>query len=383
MAGAPTGLAISNQAYNGYRASWTNNDTYTVLDFWYRTGAGGAWTIVDVIGHTSHDVTEVEGITVEFLLEWNNGVDAGQTSTVYGATVLRAPVASAASVVGADSIKVDWTCDAGTESGFRVYYKSTGGYGLGDTVAANSTTATIGGLTGGVTYTFKVVAYNTYVNSDDSNEVSVYLGAVYTDTVTSTCTASDVASTTHTAVETITDTCTASDVQSNTCTFVNTITDTCTASDLTFSSQTIRTNFAYYWGTADGYVHTTAESYLSDNGTSITSEWTSKTIDFAEADPENTGKWKTIYRIEYIYKEDYTAVPTIFKVSSDGGATWTTQSKTWGTTGDGRIEHGHYHWNKTGQFFVVKIEWPSTDKAFQFLGFDVIYEPGADQWEVV
>ncbi len=383
MAGAPTGLAISNEAYNGYRASWSNNDTYTVLDLWYRTGAGGSWTIVSVIGATSHDVTEVEGITVEFLLEWNNGVDAGQTSTVYGATVLRAPVVSAASVASASSVKVDWSCNAGTESGFRAYYKSTGGYSLGETVSADSTTATIGSLTGGATYTFKVVAYNSWVTSADSNEVSLYLGAVYTDIVTATCTASDLVTTAHTAVETSTATCTASDLATNNIVALATTTATCTASDAVYTSQTIKTDFAYYWGTADGYVHVTSAAYLSDNGISINSSWTSKTIDFAENDSENTGRWKTLYRIEYLYKEDYTAVPTIFKVSTDGGTTWTTQSKTWGDSGDGRVEHGHYHWNKTGQFFVVKIEWPSTDKGFQFLGFDMVYEPGADQYEVV
>jgi hypothetical protein len=229
-------------------------------------------------------------------------------------------------------------------------------------------------------------AVKAYLPPFDPSELSAevsYTRTAHAATTTDTVVATDSATAALTSGGTAISTATVSDSVTVVSGFSVTATATATATDLAQSGQSIRTDFAPYWGTEDGYVHKTAPDILSDNGTSITSSWTSKTIDFAEDNVDNTGKWKTIYKFEYLYKEDDTDVPTVFSISSNGGATWATQSKNLGTAGDGRIEHAHFFWNKTGQFFVVKIEWPSTDKAFQFLGFDIVYDDQGDQFEVV
>jgi hypothetical protein len=383
----PTGLTISGEAYNGYTASWTNTVVYTALDVYTKEGSG-AWSLAASLGSSppaSYAVTASEGISVAFYLDWTSSGGSGTTGSVSSSTVLRAPVATSAVVVSGSEVQVNWTCDAGTETAFDVYYDTVGGssWSLGRTEGADATDGTVTGLSAGNNYKFKVIARNTYVSSADSNEVTAYLGAIYADTLTDTVTVTDSATTGQTFVESLSDSVTITDSETESSTMSESLSDTVTITDLCLGGQTIKSDYDYYIGTSDGYVHRTAQDLLSDNGTSITSSWLSKTLDFAEIDAENTGRWKTIYRIEFIYKELDTAVTTIIKISTDGGNTWATQSKSLGTSGDGRIEHSHYHWNKTGQFFEVKVEWASSDKEFQFLGFDVVFDDAGDQYEVV
>jgi hypothetical protein len=281
--------------------------------------------------------------------------------------------------VSQTEVQVNLTCDAGTESGFRIYKDGS----LARTIGANETDGTVTGLSAGNTYSFTAEAYNAYTTSAISNTVTLYLGNVFVDSVSDTVTVTDTVANNVAFTDSCSDSVSLSDDQTNSLGMVETVSDTVTLSDSTGESQTLRTAFDYYWGTSDGYVHRTAKDLLSDNGLAITSTWTSKTVDFAEASSENTGKWKTIYQIEHLYKEDDTLVSTTYSISNDGGATWTSKTKYVGTSGDGRTEHAHFHWNKTGQFFVIRVVWSSTDKEFQFLGFDVIYEPGAEQFEVV
>lgn len=379
----PSGLAISGESYSGYTASWTNNDTYDTLYLYTREGSG-SWSLHDVLGSSSHSVAATEGMYVSVYLHYEKSGDGGDGGLVYGFTILRAPVATTATAVSGTEIQVNWTCDAGTESGFYVYYKESGGsYALGRTEAADATNGTVVGLTGGKTYYFKVVAYNSYTTSDDSNEVSRYIGAVYSDSVSDSVTVSESVTTAVAFTNAVSETVTATDSFTAVFNFVISTSDTVTVSDSVASAQSIRTDYAYYWGTSDGYVHTTGEALLSDNGTAITSSWTSKTLDFAEDSSDNTGKWKTIYKIEYVFKEDDSTVLTSIGVSNDGGDTWTTIDKYLGTNGDGRMGSADYFWNKTGEFFVVKITWTSADKEFQFLGMDVVYDVQGDSWSVV
>jgi hypothetical protein len=67
-------------------------------------------------------------------------------------------------------------------------------------------------------------------------------------------------------------------------------------------------------------------------------------------------------------------------VSDDGGATWTTVTKSCGNYNDGRTDGKTFHYIKNGQFFVFKVEWPSSTADFQFLGFDVTYEENGEEF---
>lgn len=375
-------VSISNITYSSYRVSWT--DSLTILGAGLTHYENGVSTgYVDVTGLSEYTVSVTEGISFSSTLAIEDA-DGLHSDSGAGTSVLRAPVATSATLVSGTEIQVNWTCDAGTESGFYVYYKESGGsYALGRTEAADATNGTVVGLTGGKTYYFKVVAYNSYTTSDDSNEVSRYIGAVYSDSVSDSVTVSESVTTAVAFTNAVSETVTATDSFTAVFNFVISTSDTVTVSDSVASAQSIRTDCAYYWGTSDGYVHTTSEALLSDNGTAITSSWTSKTLDFAEDSSDNTGRWKTIYKIEYVFKEDDSTVLTSIGVSNDGGDTWTTIDKYLGTNGDGRMGSADYFWNKTGEFFVVKITWTSADKEFQFLGMDVVYDVQGDSWSVV
>lgn len=302
-------------------------------------------------------------------------------------------------------IQANWSCDAATETSFEVYYDKTvggSGWSLGRTTSADATDGTVTGLDAATEYKFKVRAINTYTNSDYSGEVTATTLNHYTDSVSDTVTATDSISVINvflynlgdsvsvsdgvtdscSFVDSIDDSVSLSDAVTTVVSFVDSVSDTVTTTDVIADSQSIRMDYDYYWGSTSGYVYRNGEDLLSDASAAITSTWTSKTIDFAEDNSDNTGRWKTVYKMEYVYKEDDTDVPTTISISNDGGVTWTAQTKYIGDYGDGRIEHAHWFWNKTGQFFIVKVVWSSSDKEFQFLGFDMIYDDQGEQFEV-
>lgn len=229
-------------------------------------------------------------------------------------------------------------------------------------------------------YKYKFKAYRApYLPSPFSDEVTV---SRYKDILSETVTLSETITDPATFIEAVSDTITPTVTYTDRVTFVDSIGDTVTIGDSigTSGTVTIATDTQYLLGDSTGAIYIFDSAYTADNGATITSEWTSKTWDGAESDPTLTGKWKTIYRIEFLYVDKTADTPLTFSISSDGGSTWQSQSKTVGV-GDGRVEHTHFHFIKSGQFFKFKVQWPSTTKNFQFLGFDIVYEVMADQFE--
>jgi hypothetical protein len=163
--------------------------------------------------------------------------------------------------------------------------------------------------------------------------------------------------------------------------FTSTATDTLTLADSTGDATSLKTDFSYYWGDSLGGIYSYDLDKTSDAGAAIASYWISKTIDFVEQDVENTGNWKCLRRIEYLYR-DWGAIPVSISISSNGGTSWETLTKSIGGYSDGRTEHAHFHFIKTGQFFIFKLEWPSATADFQFLGMDLVYSEEGSQFEV-
>ena len=225
---------------------------------------------------------------------------------------------------------------------------------------------------------YAVQAYrNPYDPSDVSSEVTQ---TRFVDTITDTVNVSDGQTNTMAMSVTLTDTVAVSDSATTACQFTVVLTDTINVSETTASGASIKSDFEYYWGTATGLVNLTNDSKLSDSDTSITADWTSKAIDCAEMDPNNTGRWKALYKVKYLGRDITSDTPVVIKVSNDGGSTWTTKEKYVGDDGDGRTVSKDFHYIETGQFFTVKIEWASTDKEFQFLGLMMDFDDNGEQF---
>jgi hypothetical protein len=184
-------------------------------------------------------------------------------------------------------------------------------------------------------------------------------------------------------LDAISDTITPTVTYTDKVTYLDAVSDTITIGDVigSFGTVTIRSDTQYIIGDSTGELYIYGPAYTSDNGDSIASIWTSKTWDGSEQGVELSGNWKTIYKITHYYSDKSSATPVEFSISDDGGTTWDSQTKYVGT-GTGKIDSTDYHVLSTGQFFQFRVTWTSTDKTFQFLGFNVVYEVMSDQFEV-
>ena len=101
--------------------------------------------------------------------------------------------------------------------------------------------------------------------------------------------------------------------------------------------------------------------------------WTSKPLDFSEADQSDSNKNKTVYLVQLEYDDTYAAAPVIISLSTDGGTTWTTSSESVGT-GDltSKIKDFHFA-GVTGKYITLKISSTSATKGFTWTGIIIHY----------
>lgn len=209
-------------------------------------------------------------------------------------------------------------------------------------------------------------------NTSYNFRLVLYEGLIYSNTDSSTCWADTI--TDEVAVsESVSDYATGGTVS-------DTITDTVYMSDFIADATDIITNYAYYVATADGKVYEYSGYYKSDAGTAITARWESKDTDFADQSIENSDKFKTVefMRLHYIDKSAGARISV--EVSVDGGATWTTETKSIGT-GDNKGKTKDFHFPKTGQIFRFAVESISTSDDFQWAGLEVFYSVGGDYFK--
>jgi len=159
-------------------------------------------------------------------------------------------------------------------------------------------------------------------------------------------------------------------------------TDTNTAAvwDYNESSQTIKTNFAYYLCTSNGGVYEYSKSYKGDAGHIITCVYESKDTDFGDQNPRLTDRNKTVWGNKLHYEDLEEATFTV-GISTDGGATWTTVNKTVGS-GTERAASKTFHFHKTGQRFKSRIQHGSATETFKITGQEIEYEDAGEHWDV-
>ena len=90
--------------------------------------------------------------------------------------------------------------------------------------------------------------------------------------------------------------------------------------------------------------------------------------------PECLDAFKTVTGVKLFYKDLTTTTPVTIYVSTDSGQTWEWVTKNLGTGSDA-ILSADFHFIKTGELFVFKIEHSSTDKEFMWLRAEIEVTP--------
>ncbi len=360
---------------------WANPATYVTIDV-IRT-VGGASSVAATINGTSTSYTDHYT---------EHGNEAGYTliaypavgdpvyceNTVYATIPLLPPTIGTATPQGTN-ILVLWT-NNDIYTHVQVYVKIGSGAWTYVVRKNGDETSYIydASASVGSTLYFKVMGFYNAAESGYSGEASVTLWA---DTITESVGVSEAAPTEAqgqgvTVYETvgITETVTGSVA------FSDTVTETLSVTDGHRSAQTIRIDYGYYFGSAEGKVYVTDDAYYSDNGVSIQSSWRSKTTDFSEVNPAFANLWKTCYMATVTYVDKAASTPMYFFYSTDG-ITWSDLHQNVGT-GDGATKEAYFFFIKTGKMWDFKIEFPSANKYFQLVSAEISFIPEGETFVI-
>lgn len=269
----------------------------------------------------------------------------------------------AATASDADTVGLAWT-NSDTYGEIDIQYDKGAGWVHYESGLAGSTTSyDVDDIVPNILYNFRLVLFDEEGGEDP---------AVYSNTDNAGCFA-----------DTITDEMITSESLAEYATGVttsDTITDTMYVTDFVVDATDIITNYAYCVATADGKVYEYSGFYKSDGGTAITAQWESKDTDFADQHIENSDKFKTVefVRLHFIDKSAGALIDV--RVSTDGGATWTTKTKNIGT-GNNKGKTKDFYFVETGQIFRFAVRSVSTSDDFQWTGIEIFYNIGGDYFE--
>jgi len=211
------------------------------------------------------------------------------------------------------------------------------------------------------------------------DDISLDIVQGYSDTVTGTIEVSSSASHLAAYSDTSTGTIEVSGSSSDSAGFADTSTGTINVTSNIGSAQTIRNDYAYYLGTDNGTIHETSSEFKGDAGVVIPCTYITKDTDFSDQNQPMNDRWKTVYAVKVFYEDMYSSTAITVGISTDGGTTWSTMSKTLGT-GDETRKDATYHFMVTGQFFRFKIFSGSASTTFKLLGFEVEYDDSGEHW---
>ena len=259
-----------------------------------------------------------------------------------------------------DTIGLAWT-NSDTYSQIDIQYdKGAGWVTYASGLAGTTTSYDVDDIVPNILYNFRLVLFKegeaaVYSNTDSAG--------CFADTITDEIATS----------ESVSDYATGSTVS-------DTIIDTMYVSDFIADATDIITNYAYYVATADGKVYEYSGFYKSDGGTAITAQWESKETDFADQHIENSDKFKTVEFVRLHYIDKSAGALIAIRVSTDGGASWTTKTKNIGT-GNNKGKTKDFYFVKTGQIFRFAVRSVSTSDEFQWTGLEIFYTFGGDYFE--
>jgi hypothetical protein len=180
---APSALTATPVSQTKINLSWTDNsNNETGFKVERKTGEAGTYAEIASVGtnvKTYADSNLTASTQYFYRVRGLNTGGFSAYSNEANTTTLPNPPASAPSsltttVVGSNQVNLTWTDNTSDEDGFKIERKdgSTGTFAQIATVGSNLTSFSNTGLTDGVTYFYRVRAFNTGGNSGYSNESS-------------------------------------------------------------------------------------------------------------------------------------------------------------------------------------------------------------------
>ncbi len=180
---APSRLTATTVSTSRIKLNWednANNETGFKIE---RKKAGGSYAQIATVKanvETFEDTGLTNNTTYYYRVRAYNATTNSEYSNEDSATTGALPAAPtnlSATALSGTEIKLTWRDQADNETGFRIERKKAGGsYSRIDTVGRNTTSYTDTDLAAGVTYSYRVKAYNSAGESAYSNEAEAATG---------------------------------------------------------------------------------------------------------------------------------------------------------------------------------------------------------------
>ncbi|HEY4271533.1 MAG TPA: fibronectin type III domain-containing protein, partial [Candidatus Udaeobacter sp.] len=174
---APSGLTATVVSSSKITLTWTdnsNNETGFIIS--RKTGSGGTYADIHTTNEnmtTWSDTTVVDGTQYYYKVRATNSAgDSPNSNEVNGIAFLAAPTAFTVTAVSSSQIRLSWTDNSATETGFKIERSPVNDLHFTQiaTVGANVTTFTDSSLTESTKYYYRVRAYNAMANSTYTSE---------------------------------------------------------------------------------------------------------------------------------------------------------------------------------------------------------------------
>jgi hypothetical protein len=181
---APVATAATSIGATGFSANWNASTSATgyrldvSLSNTFASFVSG-YNNLDVGNVTTYAVTGLAGGTTYYyrLRAYNASGTSADSNTITVLTVAAAPVATAATSIGATGFSANWTAATGA-AGYRLDVSLSNTFasfiiGYNDLDVGNVTTYAVTGLSGSTAYYYRLRAYNASGTSVDSNTITV------------------------------------------------------------------------------------------------------------------------------------------------------------------------------------------------------------------
>jgi hypothetical protein len=176
---APTSLYISNIGTSSLKLNWTDNSNNETAFYIYRSIDGTNFSYLNSVASNTvifFDSGLSYGTTYYYKVLAHNAIGDSAYSNAASATTLSSPAAPSNLTVGTittSSIAISWTDNSNNETAFYIYRSIDGtNFSYLSSVASNTVNFTNSGLSGGVTYYYKVLAHNAIGDSAFSSVAS-------------------------------------------------------------------------------------------------------------------------------------------------------------------------------------------------------------------
>ncbi len=178
---APTGLATGTVTQTSVALTWVDNATNETGYVVERKTGSGSYATLTTLGANAtsfNDVTAAANTTYSYRVRaTNSGGSSSYSNEVTVTTPVAIPTAPsglAATALGSTSVRLTWTDNAVSETGFRIQRRiGAGSWTDLDTAAANTTLYVDGSAQPNTDYSYRVLATNSAGDSAWSNEASV------------------------------------------------------------------------------------------------------------------------------------------------------------------------------------------------------------------